>query len=132
MGFVGDPPGFMRLPKTRRVRRGLRADGGGDPGSGATDFIHVGIGGSALGPMALQKALDHLPSTAPHRSSPGGPRLALRREPPDPATPSAALSTSQTPRHLGKRRDQVRARHWRRWRTSCVNPRLAPSGLTRA
>jgi glucose-6-phosphate isomerase len=52
-------PGFMRLPKSGeyaeasvRIAREIR-------GSGATDFIHVGIGGSALGPMALHKALDH-------------------------------------------------------------------------
>src|SRR5215211_3424429 len=52
-------PGFMRLPKTGeyaeasvRVAEEIRS-------SGATDFIHVGIGGSALGPMALHKALNH-------------------------------------------------------------------------
>jgi glucose-6-phosphate isomerase len=57
--YVDHPPGFMRLPKTSeyaeasvRVAEEIR-------GSGATDFIHVGIGGSALGPMALQKALNH-------------------------------------------------------------------------
>jgi glucose-6-phosphate isomerase len=57
--YVDHPPGFMRLPKTSeyaeasvRVAEDIR-------GSGATDFIHVGIGGSALGPMALQKALNH-------------------------------------------------------------------------
>ena len=57
--LLGDPPGFMRLPKTEeyaeasvRVAEEIRT-------SGATDFIHVGIGGSALGPMALHKALSH-------------------------------------------------------------------------
>jgi glucose-6-phosphate isomerase len=55
----GSEPGFMRLPKTGeyaeasvRVAEEIR-------GSGATDFIHIGIGGSALGPMALHKALNH-------------------------------------------------------------------------
>ncbi|HYQ82914.1 MAG TPA: hypothetical protein VEP28_02655, partial [Rubrobacter sp.] len=58
-GLLGDPPGFMRLPKTGeyaeasvRIAEEIRA-------SGATDFIHVGIGGSALGPMALHKDLSH-------------------------------------------------------------------------
>jgi len=57
--LLGHPPGFMRLPKTgeyaeasARVAEEIRT-------SGATDFIHVGIGGSALGPMALHKALNH-------------------------------------------------------------------------
>jgi glucose-6-phosphate isomerase len=57
--LLGSSPGFMRLPKTGeyaeasvRVAEEIR-------GSGATDFIHVGIGGSALGPMALHKALNH-------------------------------------------------------------------------
>src|SRR5215204_3596730 len=57
--LLGNPPGFMRLPKSAeyaeasaRVAEEIRT-------SGATDFIHVGIGGSALGPMALQKALNH-------------------------------------------------------------------------
>jgi glucose-6-phosphate isomerase len=57
--LLESPPGFMRLPKTGeyaeasvRVAEEIR-------GSGATDFIHVGIGGSALGPMALHRALNH-------------------------------------------------------------------------
>jgi glucose-6-phosphate isomerase len=57
--LVESSPGFMRLPKTGeyaeasvRVAEEIR-------GSGATDFIHVGIGGSALGPMALHRALNH-------------------------------------------------------------------------
>jgi glucose-6-phosphate isomerase len=57
--LVESSPGFMRLPKTGeyaeasvRVAEEIR-------GSGATDFIHVGIGGSALGPMALHRALSH-------------------------------------------------------------------------
>jgi glucose-6-phosphate isomerase len=51
-------PGFMRLPEesdpepvlelAAEIRR-----------SGTTDFVHAGIGGSALGPMALHKALNH-------------------------------------------------------------------------
>src|ERR671914_191099 len=57
--LLESPPGFMRLPKSgehaeasARVAEEIR-------GSGATDFIHVGIGGSALGPMALHRALNH-------------------------------------------------------------------------
>ncbi len=57
--LLGSSPGFMRLPKSgeyaeasARVAQEIR-------GSGATDFIHVGIGGSALGPMALHRALNH-------------------------------------------------------------------------
>ena len=52
-------PGFMRLPKTGEYAEASRRLAEEIRGSGATDFIHVGIGGSALGPMALHKALNH-------------------------------------------------------------------------
>jgi glucose-6-phosphate isomerase len=52
-------PGFMRLPKSREYAEASLSVAEELRGSGATDFIHVGIGGSALGPMALHKALNH-------------------------------------------------------------------------
>jgi glucose-6-phosphate isomerase len=52
-------PGFMRLPKTGEYAEVSAKVAEEIRGSGATDFIHVGIGGSALGPMALHKALKH-------------------------------------------------------------------------
>src|SRR5215207_5805602 len=62
--LLGDPPGFMRLPKTGeyaeawvRVAEEIRT-------AGARDFIHIGIGGSAFGPRALKRALSNLYKTA--------------------------------------------------------------------
>jgi glucose-6-phosphate isomerase len=52
-------PGFMRLPKSREYAEASVKVAEEIRGSGATDFIHFGIGGSALGPMALHKALNH-------------------------------------------------------------------------
>src|SRR3712207_1651853 len=52
-------PGFMQLPKTGEYAEASTRVAEEIQGSGATDFIHVGIGGSALGPMALHKALNH-------------------------------------------------------------------------
>jgi glucose-6-phosphate isomerase len=52
-------PGFMRLPKSEEYAEASMRLGEEIRRSGATDFIHVGIGGSALGPMALLKALNH-------------------------------------------------------------------------
>src|SRR5215211_1497659 len=52
-------PGFMRLPKTGEYAEVSAKVAEEIRGSGATDFIHVGIGGSALGPMALHRALNH-------------------------------------------------------------------------
>jgi len=89
-GLLGDPPGFMRLPKTGeyaeasvRVAEEIRT-------SGATDFIHVGIGGSALGPMALHKALSHPYYNALSGEARPGPRMHFA-ENTDPATLSAIL-----------------------------------------
>lgn len=51
--------GFMQLPKTGEYAEISRAVVGDIRKSGAADFIHAGIGGSALGPMAVHKALNH-------------------------------------------------------------------------
>ncbi|MGH3147398.1 MAG: hypothetical protein ACRDTR_16500, partial [Rubrobacter sp.] len=57
--LLGNPPGFMRLPKTEEYAEASARLAQEIRGSGATDFVHVGIGGSALGPMALHRALNH-------------------------------------------------------------------------
>src|SRR5215207_3799218 len=57
--LLGSSPGFMRLPKTDEYAEASVGLAEEIRSSGATDFIHVGIGGSALGPMAIQKALNH-------------------------------------------------------------------------
>ncbi len=91
--LLGNPPGFMRLPKTAeyaeasaRVAEKIRT-------SGAADFIHVGIGGSALGPMALHKALSHPYYNALSGETRRGPRLHFA-ENTDPATLSAILDVA--------------------------------------
>jgi glucose-6-phosphate isomerase len=91
--LLGDPPGFMRLPKTAeyaeasaRVAEQIRT-------SGATDFIHVGIGGSALGPMALHRALSHPYYNALSSEARRGPRLHFA-ENTDPATLSAIIDVA--------------------------------------
>lgn len=58
-GLLDDSPGFMRLPKTDEYREASVRVAEEIRSSGATDFIHAGIGGSALGPMALHRALNH-------------------------------------------------------------------------
>ncbi len=88
--FLGDPPGFMRLPKTGEYAEASARVAEEIRGSGATDFVHVGIGGSALGPMALHRALNH----PYHNALPGEVRRAPRvhfAENTDPATLSAIL-----------------------------------------
>lgn len=52
-------PGFMRLPKTSEFSDLSKALAEEVRGSGARDFVHIGIGGSALGPIALHRALSH-------------------------------------------------------------------------
>ena len=91
--LLGSPPGFMRLPKTGEYAEASALIAQEIQTSGATDFIHVGIGGSALGPMALHKALNHpyynvLPGEARR-----GPRLHFA-ENTDPVTLSAILDVA--------------------------------------
>ena len=92
-GLLGDPPGFMRLPKTREYAEASTAVAEEVRGSGATDFIHAGIGGSALGPMAVQKALNHPYYNALSGEARGGPRLHFA-ENTDPATLSAIFDVA--------------------------------------
>ncbi len=89
-GLLGDPPGFMRLPKTTEYAEASARVAEEVRGSGATDFIHVGIGGSALGPMAVHKALGHPYYNALSGEDRRGPRMHFA-ENTDPATLSAIL-----------------------------------------
>ena len=57
--LLGEELGFMQLPKTDQYAKDSKDLAGEIRNSGATDFVHAGIGGSALGPMAVQKALNH-------------------------------------------------------------------------
>ena len=91
--LLDSSPGFMRLPKTdehaevsTRVAEEIR-------GSGATDFVHVGIGGSALGPMALHRALNHPYYNALAGEARRGPRIHFA-ENTDPSTLSAILDVA--------------------------------------
>src|SRR5215212_4876810 len=86
-------PGFMRLPKTGEYAEASARVAEEIRGSGATDFIHIGIGGSALGPMALQKALNHLYYNALPREARRGPRIHFA-ENTDPATLAAILDVA--------------------------------------
>jgi glucose-6-phosphate isomerase len=89
--LLGDPPGFMRLPKTREYAEASAVLAEEIRGSGATDFVHVGIGGSALGPMAVHRALNH-----PYHNTFTGrrvPRIHFA-ENTDPATLSAILDVA--------------------------------------
>src|SRR5829696_6085775 len=86
--LLGNPPGFMRLPKTGEYAEASSRVAQEIQTASATDFIHIGIGGSALGPMALHKALNH-----PYYnvlSERRGPRLHFA-ENTDPTTLSAIL-----------------------------------------
>ena len=89
-GLLGEPPGFMRLPKTAEYTEASARVAKEVRGSGATDFIHVGIGGSALGPMAVHKALSHPYYNAIPGENRRGPRMHFA-ENTDPATLSAIL-----------------------------------------
>ncbi len=89
--LLESPPGFMRLPKSREYAEASAKVAEEIRSSGATDFIHVGIGGSALGPMALHKALNHPYYNAlPERR---GPRLHFA-ENTDPNTLGAILDVA--------------------------------------
>jgi len=96
--LLKNPPGFMRLPKTTEFSHPSKALAEELRASGATDFIHVGIGGSALGPIALHRALNHpyynlLLENLENRP---GPRLHFA-ENPDPASLSAMLDVVKLP-----------------------------------
>src|SRR5215213_6017769 len=91
--LLGNPPGFMRLPKTGEYAEASSRVAQEITAASATDFVHIGIGGSALGPMALHKALNHpyynvLPGGARRR-----PRLHFA-ENTDPVTLSAILDVT--------------------------------------
>src|ERR687885_103820 len=93
--LLEDPPGFMRLPKTAEFSNPSKALAEEVRVSGARDFIHVGIGGSALGPMALHRALDHpYHNLLADRS--GTPRVHFA-ENTDPASLSAILDVVDLP-----------------------------------
>jgi len=91
--LLGSPPGFMRLPKTGEYAEASVRVADEIRGSGATDFIHVGIGGSALGPMALQKALNHPFYNALSAETRRGPRIHFA-ENTDPNTLAAILGVA--------------------------------------
>ncbi|MGH3090117.1 MAG: glucose-6-phosphate isomerase [Rubrobacteraceae bacterium] len=84
--------GFMRLPETREYAEASAKLADEIRNSGATDFIHVGIGGSALGPMAVHKALHH-PFYNLINDRPG-PRMHFA-ENVDPTTLSAILDVAE-------------------------------------
>ena len=87
-GLLDGRPGFMRLPRTREYLDASLEVAERVRSSGATDFVHVGIGGSALGPMALHRALSHpFYTLIPDR---GGPRRHFA-ENADPTTLSGIL-----------------------------------------
>ena len=88
--LLGNPPGFMKLPKTTAYAEASAHVAEEVRTSGATDFIHVGIGGSALGPMAVHKALSHPYYNALSGGDRPGPRMHFA-ENTDPATLSAIL-----------------------------------------
>ena len=91
-GFLQDPLGFMHLPRTTELSEPSKALAEEVCVSGATDFIHVGIGGSALGPIALHHALSH-PYYNLLEDRSGAPRLHFA-ENTDPATLSAILDVA--------------------------------------
>ena len=91
--LLGSPPGFMRLPKTTEYAEASARVAEEIRGSGATDFVHVGIGGSALGPMALHRALNHPYHNALSGEARRGPHIHFA-ENTDPATLSAILDVA--------------------------------------
>jgi glucose-6-phosphate isomerase len=88
--LLSSSPGFMRLPKTGEYAEASVGLAEEIRSSGATDFIHVGIGGSALGPMALQNALTHPYYNALPGEARRGPRIHFA-ENTDPNTLAAIL-----------------------------------------
>ena len=67
--------GFMRLPKAGEHAAASKELAAEIRNSAATDFVHAGIGGSALGPMALHQALNHPYYNLMPDTSRGGPRV---------------------------------------------------------
>ena len=92
--LLGDPPGFMRLPKTGEYAEASASVAEEIRGSGATDFVHAGIGGSALGPMAVHRALNHPYYNALPSEVRRGPRIHFA-ENTDPGTLSAILDVAE-------------------------------------
>jgi glucose-6-phosphate isomerase len=80
--------GFMRLPKTGEYAQECAALGAEIRAGSATDFVHVGIGGSSLGPRAIHAALNHPYHDLIQDRS--GPRMHFA-ENADPATLAAIL-----------------------------------------
>ena len=80
-----DPPGFTRLPYTRELLEDSRRVADEVRSAGATDFILIGIGGSALGPIALQRALQHPQYNQLQSTRGSSPRIHFA-ENPDPST----------------------------------------------
>ncbi|MGB3633062.1 MAG: glucose-6-phosphate isomerase [Rubrobacteraceae bacterium] len=83
--------GFMQIPKTDRYAEVSQALADDIRNSGATDFILAGIGGSALGPMAVQKALNH--PYYNELTDRGGPRIHFA-ENTDPSSLGAILDVA--------------------------------------
>lgn len=85
-------PGFLKLPDTGEYAEASVRVSEEIKNSSATDFIHIGIGGSALGPIALHRALNHpYYNQLPERL---GPRIHFA-ENTDPATLSAILDVAE-------------------------------------
>ena len=83
--------GFMQLPKTDQYAEESKNLAEDIRNSGATDFIHAGIGGSALGPMAVQTALNH--PYYNQLAERGGPRIHFA-ENTDPSSLGAILDVA--------------------------------------
>lgn len=86
--------GFMRIPKESEHAEASREVAGEIHRSGATDFIHVGIGGSALGPMAVHRALRHPFYNQLASADRGGPRVHFA-ENTDPSSLAAILDVAE-------------------------------------
>lgn len=84
--------GFMRIPRETQYAEACVELAGEIRDSGATDFVHAGIGGSALGPMCVHRALHHPQyNLIPDR---GGPRMHFA-ENTDPNSLSGILDVAE-------------------------------------
>ena len=70
-------------------------------------FVVLGIGGSALGPIAIQQALNHLHYNELPAEKRGGPRLYVEDNI-DPERMAALLDVIDVKEHLLQRHHQVR------------------------